>query len=424
MANELAHDLMCTLWDEVAETTSMKMSLSKDLEVYNMGGDSNDDRATSATDNANDAAGGGDREYIPQEYRFETQDGIVSSDSDFQDIVDRMIPVNRRKSKRVLAFIDAKGLRDPQRRKKVMQGFARDIANTVDLTCYQTMINQSTMAVVNSTAFNYQAPIDAEVLMLNYGLGGFDKNLFLSNKDYAQVAKDLGQNQYYGKDGVPNDALTKAKLPMLATFDTMRSDYLVNLPAPTPAALTINGAQEHTVSTYDANDFYLDNRSMSLLVNLSTTATMPVGTKFTIDGVNFLHPETREDTGELLTLTVIASGTGSVSVQPAIVSTGPYRNASAAAADTAAVTVLNIAASNPSLFYTPESTVLIPGQLPVPADAANVTSIEATTEQGLPMRMTYRYDFHKERYEMKALIFFDVQVVYPNQLGMILSNQV
>ena len=423
MANELAHDLMCTLWEEVAETTSMKMSLSKDLEVYNMGGDSNLDRATNATDNANDA-GGSDREYIPQEYRFETQDGIVSTDGDFQDIVDRMIPVNRGKSKRVLAFIDAKGLRDPQRRKKVMQGFARDIANAVDVTCYQTMINQSTMAVVNSGAFDYQRPIDAEVLMLNYGLGGYDKNLFLSNKDYGKVAKDLGQNQYYGKEGVPNDALTKATLPMLATFDTMRSDYLIKLAAPTPAALTINGAQEHTVSTYDANDFYLDNRSMNLLVNLSTATTMPVGTKFTIDGVNFIHPETRVDTGELLTLTVIATGAGSVKVQPAIVATGPYRNASAAAANSAAVTVLNIADSNPSLFYTPESTVLIPGRLPVPADSSNVTSIEATTEQGLPMRMTYRYDFHKERYEMKALIFFDVQVVYPNQLGMILSNQV
>ena len=423
MANELAHDLMCTLWDEVAETTSMKMSLSKDLEIYNMSGDSNDDRATIASVNENDA-GGSDREYIPQEYRFETQDGIVSTDGDFQDIIDRMIPVNRGKAKRVLAFIDAKGLRDPQRRKKVMQGFARDIANTVDLTCYQTMIDQSTMAVVNSTAFDYQAPIDAEVLMLNYGLGAYDKNLFLSNKDYAKVAKDLGQNQYYGKEGLPNDALTKAQLPDLATFDTMRSDYLINLAAPTPAALSINGNQEHTVSTYDANDFYLDNRSMSLAVTNSTAATMPVGTKFTIEDVNFIHPETREDTGELLTFTVITTGTGTVTVQPAIVATGPYRNASAGAVTGKAVTVLNIADSNPSLFYTPESTVLIPGRLPVPADAENVTSIEATTEQGLPMRMTYRYDFHKERYEMKALIFFDVQVVYPNQLGMILSNQV
>ena len=34
MANQVAHDLMCTLWEETAEATGMKMSLSKDLEIY------------------------------------------------------------------------------------------------------------------------------------------------------------------------------------------------------------------------------------------------------------------------------------------------------------------------------------------------------------------------------------------------------
>ena len=421
MANEFAHDKMCTLWSEVAETTGMKMALSKDLDVYNMGGDANMDRAASEDSNAND--NGSDREYIPQDYRFEVKDGIVSSDADFEDIVDRMIPVNRDKSKRVLAQIDAKGLRDPQRRSKVVQGFARDLANSIDLLSYQTMINSATMVQTSTSAFDYQSAIDAEVLMLNYGLGGFDKKLFLANSDYAQVAKDLGQNQYYGRDGLPADALTRAKIPNLATFDTMRSDYLLNLAAPTPAALTVNGAQEHTVATYDAQGFYQDNRSMNLLVNLSTSATMPVGTKFTIAGVNFLHPETRVDSGSLCTFTVITTGTGTVEIQPAIVATGPYRNVSAGAGAGVDVTVLNIADSKPSLFYTPESTLLVPGRLPVPNDAGAVVPVDAVTEQGLPMRMTYQYDFHKEVFYMKGLVYFDVQVIYPNQLGLILSSQ-
>lgn len=421
MANELAHDLMCTLWEETAETTGMKMALSRSLEKYNMGGDSNSDRAADSADNSNDA--GSDREYIPQEYRFEVQDGIESTDADFQDLVDRMIPVNRGKAKRVLATIDAKGLRDPQRRAKVAAGFARDIANVIDVECYQTMIDSSTMVIQNTGDFSFNQAIDAEVLMLNYGLGAYDKKLFLSNSDYSKVAKDLGQNQYYGKDGVPNDALTKAQIPDLATFGTMRSDYLINLAASTASGVTINGAQEHTVSTYDANDFYLDNREMTLNITGATTANMPKGTKFTIAGVNFVHPETREDTGELLTFTVKTAANGSPVVYPALVATGPYRNASAAAANSAAVTVLNIANSKPSLFYTPESTVLIPGRLPVPSDGAGVTAIDATTEQGLPMRMTYWYDPHKEQFNMKALVFFDVQVVYPNQIGAILSNQ-
>ena len=418
MANELAHDLMCTLWEETAKTTGMKMALSRDLQTWDMGSDSDQDRAADSTDNSN--TGGSDREYIPQEYRFETQDGIVSSDSDFQDLVDRMIPINRGKSKRVLASIDAKGLRDPRRRAKVAQGMARDLANAIDLLCYQTMIDSATMVIQNPSAFDFQQGIDAEVLMLNYGLGAYDKKLFLSNKDYAQVAKDLGQAS---RETMVNNAWQRAQIPDLATFDTMRSDYLVNLPASSAVGVTVNGAQEHTVSTYDANDFYLDNRSMTLNLTGATIANMPVGTKFTIDGVNFLHPETREDTGELLTFTVITASNGAPVIQPAIVATGPYRNASAAAADAAAVTVLNIANSNPSLFYTPESTVLVPGTLPVPSDGAGVTAIDAVTEQGLPMRMTYKYDFHEERFDIKALVFFDVQVVYPNQVGAILSNQ-
>lgn len=421
MANEFAHDKMCTLFEEVAETTGMKMSLSKSLQKYEMGGDANSDRAASQSDNSND--NGADREYIPQDYRFDVTNGIESTPGDGQDIIDRMIPVNRDQARHIKASIDAKGLRDPQRRSKVAQGFARDLANAIDSFCYQRMIDQSTMVIRNTGDFSYQQAIDAEVLMLNYGLGAFDKKLFLSNRDYARVAKDLGQNQYYGRDGVPNDALTKATVPPLATFDTMRSDYLINLAGNTSTGLTVNGDQEHTVSTYDSSDnFYLDNRFMTLAITGATPTTMPVGTKFTIAGVDYVHPETRVPSGELLTLTVKETGTGSVTCT-AIVASGPDRNASAAAADGAAITILNTSDSAPSLFYTPESTQLIPGRLPVPADAGGVRSVEATTAQSLPMRMTYWYDGDLERFRMKALVFFDCQVVYPNQVGAILSNQ-
>lgn len=419
MANEFAHDKMCALWEETAEATGMKMTLSKDLDLYDMDMKSDQDRTSDANDNGVTATNN-DREYIPQEYRFEPKDGIVSTDSDFEDLIDRMIPVNRGKSKRVLARIDAKGLRDPMRRAKVAQGFARDIANAIDLDCYQTMINQATMVVQNTGQFGYQQGIDAEVLMLNYGLGAYDKKLFLSNTDYSQVAQDLGMAN---REIYTGDAISRARIPDLATFQTMRSDYLINLPESTASGVTVNGAQQHTVATYDANGFFLDNRGMTLNLTGATTANMPVGTKFTIAGVNFIHPETRQDTGQLLTFTVITAGNGSVGVYPALVATGPYRNASAEAANGAAVTVLNIADSRPSLFYTPESTVLVPGRLPIPNDAGGVRSVEAVTDQSLPMRMSYWYDPHNEVFNMKALVYYDVQVIYPNQLGCILSNQ-
>ena len=419
MANEFAHDKMCALWEMTAETTGIKQTLSKDLRTWEMGGEANADRAADQSDNSVD--NGSDREYIPQEYRFETKNGIVSSDSDFEDIVDRMIPVNRSKSKRILARIDSKGLRDPRRREEVAKGFARDIANAIDVDAYQTMINQASMVVSETGDFQWQTGVDAEVLMLNRGLGMYDRKAYLSNRHYAKVAKELGN---YSRETFTADAITRAKIPDLATFDTMRSDYLLTLAGNAATGLVVNGDQSHTVATYDANDdFYLDNRYMQLAVTGSTPTTMPVGTKFTIAGVNALNPETRTDNGELQTFTVVETGTGTVKVAPAIVVDGPYANCSAIAADTSDVTILNIASTNPSLFYTPESTVIVPGRLPIPNDAGGVRSVEATTEQGLPMRMSYWYDPHNEVFNMKALVYYDIQVVYPWMVGAILDGQ-
>ena len=437
---------MAALWDEVAETTSINLTLSRSLEKWGMDELSEMGRtaaAGQARGGTTDAARLGnaqDVEWIPQEYRFTTRDGIVSSDSDFEDIIDRNIPVYRNRAKRILARINTRDLRDPMRRQKKMQGMSRDIANAIDIDCYQTMINQSTMIVRSTNAFTYQDPINAEVLMLNRGLSAFDRNLYLANKDYAAVASSLGQNQYYGREGdasIPRDALVKAMIPPLATFETMRSDYLIQLPANSTSGITVNDASGiHEVATYDSDGFYLDNRSQELTLSGISATTFPVGTKFTIADVNALHEETREDTGDLQTFTVVSAHATTPRIQPAIVATGPYRNCvvGSTTAETAiatirstlngnAITILNTANSNPSLFYTPESTVLIPGRLPVPQDAGGVEVMEATTEQGLPMRFTYWYDPHNELFQCKVLVFYDVQVIYPNMLGCIITSQ-
>ena len=282
------------------------------------------------------------------------------------------------------------------------------------------MIDQASLIHTTDADFSWQDGIDAELLMLNAGLSAYDRKLFLSNRHYGKVAKELGQ---FSREIFTNDAVTRARIPDLATFQTMRSDYLLTLDASSASGVTVNGNQSHTVATYDANGFYLDNRYMQLNLTGATIANMPVGTKFTIAGVNQVNPETRTDNDELQTFTVVTAGNGTVTVAPAIVIDGPYQNCSAQAADSAAVSVLNIAANNPSLFYTPESTVLVPGRLPIPQDAGGVQSVDATSDQGLPMRLSYWYDPHNEVFNMKALVYFDVQVIYPWMLGAILDKQ-
>lgn len=418
----MAHDKMCTLWGEVAEDTSMNMTLSKDLQVYNMGGMANKDQTGDAND-TNFGTGNGDREYIPQDYRFIVKDGIETTDGDFQDVIDRMIPVNRNLSFNVPAVVKAKELQDPARLDRIKRSFARDIANKIDLVCYQKMINESTMLIKSDTKFDFQDAIDAETLMLNRGLSAYDRKLLLSNKHYASVAKDLGQQS---REVYTGEAISRARIPDLATFDTMRSDYLINVVGNGTTGVTVNGAdQDHKVATYDSQGFYLDNRSQLITLSGITAATFPAGTKFTIAGVNAVHPETRQDTGELLEFTVIAANATTPRIQPAIVpldgDTPQFANCTTTPADSAVVTVLNKKLDAPSLFYTPESTVIVPGNIPVIGDGVGTQTL--STENGIPMTMVYKYDFHKMEYQMKAVFNFDVQVVYPNMLGSIYANQ-
>jgi len=416
MANTFSKDKMATLFEETAATTSLNLTLSKSLDTYDMSEASDKGR----TDDA--AGSGADTEWIPQEYRFTVQDGIESTSGDFQDLIDRNIPVRRNKAKRILTQIKTKDLRDPMRLERAKKGMAKDIANAVDLTAYETMRNRANMTLALTGDFSYDDAILAESKMLNQGLGRYDKKLCLSIPHYNKVAQAL---QTANRDVAVEGALRNAMVGNLSTFDTMRAEYISSLTANATTGLTVNGAQSHTVSTYDGSgDFYLDNRQMTLSITGATTTNFPAGTKFTIAGVNAVNPESRSDNGELQEFTVVTAGTGSAVISPAIIITGPYQNCTAEAGAAAAITILNIASNAPSLFYTPESTFLVPGYLPVEQAAGGVETFNGVTDNGLPMRMTMWWDPHGEALNIKTLIFFDVAVVHPEQVGIILDKQV
>ena len=415
MANSFSKTKMATLFEEMTEQTSINMTLSKDLDVYGM----SDIADMGRTDDVSNS--GADVEWIPQETRFEVQDGYESTDADFQDIVDRNVPVRRNKSKRILTQIKTKDLRDPYRLERAKKAMSKQISTELDLVAYNTMRDRANMSLALAGDFSYDDAILAESKMLQAGLGAYDKKLLLSIPHYNKVAQAL---QTAGRDVLVEDALSRAKIPNLSTFDTMRADYNSVLAGNATTGLTINGDQSHTVATYDASgEFYLDNRQMTLAITGATTGNFPAGTKFTVAGINKLHPETKTDTGELLEFTVVTAGSGSAVVSPAIVTTGPYANASDIANTGNDVTILNTTSDAASLFYTPESTFMVPGYLPVASEAGGVNTFDGQTENGLPMRMTMWWDPHGEALNVKTVVYFDVTVIHPEQVGVILANQ-
>ena len=405
--NSLLKDVM-TLVDEVVEETNIAAGFSKMLPTFGMG-DTDGQRLD-------------DVEYLPEDFRFESNDGYVSQsdNSDAQALTDRLIPIRRNKSLYIKSKITTKELRDPRLRTMAVKGFSREMRNAVDIYCYNKSIARANMTVTSATQVEQSDTSAAEVLMLDAGLGGYSSNLHLSLPHYKDLSDKLALNQYHG--GLPQNAYERSIIPnKIGGFDkASRADYRLTLGAQAATGVTVTGAQKHTVTTKDANDVPVDNREMSLTV--SATAGLKAGDKFTIAGVNRLNPEVREDTSELMTFTVNSVTSGTVAViSPAIIVDGPYRNCSEQAADSAAITFLNIANNNPSVFWAADSIKLIPGNLPV--EGGGVDKVDATTEQGLPMRFTYWYDPDAETMFLKAVIFFDCEVWLPSQVGVILDKQ-
>jgi hypothetical protein len=405
--NSLLKDVH-TLVDQVVEETNQAAGFSKSLPTFAMS-DVDGQRYD-------------DVEYLPEDFRFEAQDGYVSraDNSDAQALTDRLIPIRRNKSLYIKTAIKTKELRDPRLREMAVKGFARELRNKADTYAYMKAITNANMVVTSSKGIEQSDTSAAEVLMLDAGLGGYASNLHLSLPHYKDLSDKLALNQYHG--GLPQTAYERSIIPnQIGGFDkATRADYRLTLGAQAASGVTVNGAQKHTVATKDSNDNYIDNRVMDLTV--SATAGLKAGDKFTIAGVNRLNPEVREDTGELMTFTVMAVKSGTVAtISPAIIVDGPYRNCSAQAADSAAISFLNIKANNPSVFWAADSIKIIPGNLPV--EGGGVDKVDAVTEQGIPMRFTYWYDPDLEVMLMKAVMYFDVEVWLPSQVGIILDNQ-
>lgn len=405
--NNLLKDVH-TMVDMVVEETDQASGFSKSIPTFAFG-DVDGQRYD-------------DVEYLPEDFRFEAQDGYVSQadNSDAQALTDRLIPIRRNKSLYIKTAIKTKELRDPRLRAMAVKGFAREIRNKVDTYCYTKAINNANMVVTSSAAIEQSDTSSAEILMLDAGLGGYSSNLHLSLPHYKGLSDKLALNQYHG--GLPQTAYERSIIPnQIGGFDkAVRADYRLTLGAQTASGVTVTGNQKHTVETKDANDNYIDNRVMDL--TMSATSGLKAGDKFTIAGVNRLNPEVREDTDELMTFTVMSVKSGTVAnISPAIIVDGPYRNCSAQAAGSAAISFLNIASNNPSVFWATDSMKLIPGNLPV--EGGGVDKVDAVTDQGLPMRFTYWYDPDLETMLMKVVIFFDMEVWLPSQVGIILDKQ-
>jgi hypothetical protein len=247
------------------------------------------------------------------------------------------------------------------------------------------------MAVPTSGRSGVLSPAD------NWGLLGNFSGLFTSD-----IAKS---------------ALTKAKLPMVGGVDLYAAQniktHTVGTKAGTPL---VNGASQ--ISTYLATK---NTNTQNIVTDgwTASSAILKAGDVFTIAGVFAVNPVSKAVLPYLQQFAVQAdvssdgAGNATVSIAPAIITSGAYQTVSAAPADNAAITVLGTASTGypQNMIFTKEAFALVMVPMELPSGAVNPAR---ETYKGLSARLIPYYDGTSDLDNWRLDILYGVKAVYPD----------
>lgn len=194
-------------------------------------------------------------------------------------------------------------------------------------------------------------------------------------------------------------------------------DFFENSLMPAYTAGAAAGTSNYLTNSATAQEgSYTTPNSMDLIVDTGI-AVIAAGDVFTIADVYDVHPETKASTGVLKQFTVLTGGTGgtTISVSPALIASGPYKNASAAAADNKALTFVGTASTayKQSLLFQKGFAAFGTADLVLPP---NEQASRANFD-GISLRLVKdSYDPVKDRLYTRLDILYGFKVLRP-QLG-------
>jgi len=153
--------------------------------------------------------------------------------------------------------------------------------------------------------------------------------------------------------------------------------------------------------------------SGSLIVDTGTT-TIKEGDVFTIANVFEVHPETKVSTGVLRKFTVLAdaTGAGTLSIAPNIITGGAYQNVDSVPANNAALTFLGAASTayKQSILFQKGFACFATADLVVPK---GVHMAARRQYDGISMRLVQDYDVVKDRIYTRLDVLYGYKVLRP-----------
>lgn len=213
------------------------------------------------------------------------------------------------------------------------------------------------------------------------------------------------------------DFIGKGYLGSIAAFDIFMDQ---NITTHTKGVATgtplINGvSQSYTTPTsaqLTANTYDLITDGWTN----STTGIVKAGDVFTIAGVYSVNPVSKLATSDLMQFTVVSdansgasTGPATITVSPALISSGPYQNISAVPADNAAITVVANHTANLAFHKNAFGLVTVPLELP------NGVAFKAREQSnGISVRVLKDYDFTNDKDQIRIDILYGAKAIYPD----------
>ena len=333
--------------------------------------------------------------------------------------------------------MDALELRDALQEGRLGDSAKQKLASDINLSVMDLAAAQGTLVVpVSTAAGDYDDIALCDSIMNEQGVMAGDRYLALSSRDYNGMAGNLAISTRSFTGTKSSNAYERSFVGEVASFQTYKLDY-ANRCNDNSATRTIatNGSQVRYVPQATTNSvagiLNVDNRYQT--VTVSSTTGILAGDAFTVTGLEAVHHITKRSTGQLKTFRVIeiVNGTSMV-ISPPMIGANltptdaelQYQNIEVVSTSaTASLNFLNIAASNINPFWRKDSIELLPGRYAVP-DGAGVDVLRASTDQGIELVMTKRFDplTFQTLYTLDTL--YGVVMTNPEMAGILIFNQV
>lgn len=374
--------------------------------------------------------------WRPQPYISQSFDGTDMT-GNFVESTQLAVPSQININKSSPWVMTANDLNDALQEGRLGESAKQKLSSDINVAIMNKVAATSTLVVKRTTAASgFDDVAQCEAIMNEQGVQQDGRYLALSTRDYNGMASNLASRVLDNSKSLT--AYDRARVGMVASFDTFKMDYANRQAAAAGVSVVVNGANQYyvpvatrTASTGESEN--IDNRYQNLAITVGS-GTVAIGDCFTIADVYAVHHITKQSTGQLKTFRVTniisgAGATGTIQISPPIISGGggtdaelQYKNVNSTPAASAPLVFLNTVAANINPFWLKDSLEIIPGSFTIPNDAG-AAIMKGSTDQGFQLQMMKQFDIATRKIFFRMDTFFGVNNLQPEMTGIILFSQ-